>query len=325
MISVVITTYNGEKYIINQLDSIINQSLKPNEILIGDDNSTDYTLDLVFEYLRKNNIDFYINDEGLNNVKSNLIVRIFKNNINIGYNKNFINLIKKAKYDTVLISDQDDIWYKDKIKIQIDFLNNKNAICISSKYDLINNSDKKIKNVNYSLISIQNINHISFYGMTMCIKIDKSFLLFLDNILKDNTYMYYDRLFTLYFLIRDNVYYINNPLVYHRIHYSNAVGNNTKKIRGSLKDRVDIAYDYYNDIVIVKKYIENIDDKSIYYLDKNENFRYKRYILLNELYKNNNIKSKINLLFFIITNFYNYPFFKSILGDLYYIFKYEIQ
>ena len=321
MISVVLTTYNGEKYIIDQLDSILNQSIKPTEILIGDDNSTDYTLDLIYEYLKNKKINFCINDDGLDLSKTNLIVRIFKNNKNIGYNQNFINLIKKTSYDIIFISDQDDIWYKDKIKIQTDILNKNKAICIASNYDLDYNSDKNIININYNKISIKNINHISFYGMTMCFKKDTDFISFLDDIKKDDTYMYYDRLFTLYFLINGNVYFINNPLVYHRIHNSNAVGNNTKKIRGSLKDRVDIAYDYYNDIVIVKKYIKNIDDKSIYYLDKNENFRYKRYILLNELYKNNSIKNKIKLLLFIITNFYNYPFLKSILGDLYYIFK----
>ena len=321
MISVVLTTFNGEKYILDQLDSIINQSIKPNEILIGDDNSTDSTLDLIFDYLKNKSIDFYINDEKISFTNKNLIVRIFKNDNNIGYNQNFINLIKKTSYDIIFISDQDDIWYKDKIKIQTEILNHNNAICVASKYDLVYNIDKKILNTNYDKISIKNINHISFYGMTMCFKKDESFISFLDNIKKDNTYMYYDRLFTLYFLIKGNVYFIKYPLVYHRIHNSNAVGNNTTRIRGSLEDRVNIAYDYYNDIVIIKKYIKDLNENNILYLDKNENFRYKRYNLLNELYKNNSIKSKINLLIFIVTNFYNYPFFKSIFGDLYYIFK----
>ena len=53
---VLLSTYNGEKYIIDQLDSIVNQSIKPNEILIGDDNSTDSTLDLIFDYLKNKNI-----------------------------------------------------------------------------------------------------------------------------------------------------------------------------------------------------------------------------------------------------------------------------
>ena len=321
MISVVLTTYNGEKYIIDQLDSIVNQSIKPNEILIGDDNSTDSTLDLIFDYLKNKNINYYINDEGINLNNVNIIVRIFKNSKNIGYNKNFINLIKKTSYDIIFISDQDDIWYKDKIKIQTEVLNNTNAICVASKYDLVNNGDKIIINTDYDKISIKNINHISFYGMTMCFKKDDEFISFIDSIKNDETYMYYDRLFTLYFLINGNVYFINNPLVYHRIHNSNAVGNNTKVIRGTLEDRVNVAYDYYNDIILIKKYIKNLNKINNIYLNKNENFRYKRYILLNELYKNNSIKNKIKLLFFIITNFYNYPFLKSILGDLYYIFK----
>ena len=320
MISVVLTTHNGEKYIIDQLDSIINQSLKPNEILIGDDNSTDSTLDLLVNYLDTNSIKYYIDDKDYTNDNSNIIIRIFKNKRNIGYNKNFINLIKKSSNDIVYISDQDDIWYKDKIKIQYNILNN-NATCVSSNYDLEFIKDKDLSNINLKNISIKCINHISFYGMTMCFKKNSDFISFLCNMEKDDSYMYYDRLFTLYFLIKGNVKFIKNSLVYHRIHNLNVVGNNTKSIRGSLIDRVKIAYDYYNDIMFVKKNISDIASDIKYYLDINERFRYKRYLLLNDLYNNKTIINKIRLLIFIIFNFYNYPYLKSIFGDLYYIFK----
>lgn len=321
MISIVLTTHNGEKYIIEQLESIINQSLKPNEILIGDDNSTDATLDLIINYLKNNSIKFYIDDKDYIKDGGSLIIRIFKNNTNIGFNKNFINLIKKTAYDIIFISDQDDLWYKDKIKTQYNLLISKNAICVSSNYDLENNNDKELKELSFQEISIKNINHISFYGMTMCFRKDKEFLSFIEYMLKDTSYLYYDRLFTLYFIIKGKVYLINNPLVYHRIHDLNVVGNNTKNIRGSLEDRVKIAYDYYNDIEFIKKHINNISDSTLFYLNINENFRYKRYLLLNELNNNNTINNKIKLFIFILTNFINYPYTKSIFGDLYYNFK----
>ena len=321
MISVVITTYNGEKFINDQLDSIFNQSLLPSEILICDDNSSDSTLKLIFKYLQNKNIKYYYNDEGYIKDEDSTIVRVFKNEKNIGYNLNFINLIKKTSYDIVFISDQDDIWYKDKIKIQYDLLNLKSANLVASDYDLINTNKILNHKTAYKEIRIKNISHVSFYGMTMCFKKDNDFIDSLDYLLKNNSFYYYDRLFSLYFIIKGKVYYINDALVYHRIHNDNAVGNNTSKIRGSLLNRVNIAKDYYNDICIIKNYFNNIDKYKLYYLNINEKFRFKRYILLKNLYENNNLYNKIKLLFFILINFYKYPYIKSIFGDIYYILK----
>ena len=52
--SVVMATYNGAKYIIEQLDSIKNQTMRPDEVIISDDGSTDDTLKIVKNYIAKN-------------------------------------------------------------------------------------------------------------------------------------------------------------------------------------------------------------------------------------------------------------------------------
>lgn len=100
MISLVMAVYNGEQYIVQQLDSIKNQTLVPDEVIIHDDRSTDNTVSIIADYIKENNL------------KWSVVV----NDVNQGYSKNFSNLIKEAKGDIVFLADQDDIWLLDKIE-----------------------------------------------------------------------------------------------------------------------------------------------------------------------------------------------------------------
>lgn len=72
MISVAMAVYNGEKYLKDQLDSILNQTTPVDEIVIVDDKSTDATTDIIREYQLKNPQ-----------------IRLFLNDKNIGYRENF--------------------------------------------------------------------------------------------------------------------------------------------------------------------------------------------------------------------------------------------
>ncbi len=92
-------TYNGEKYLREQLDSILNQTYPIMEIIIQDDVSTDSTVAICNEYAAKHdNIRVYINKE------------------NAGVNVNFRTACKRATADFIAISDQDDVWFPDKIE-----------------------------------------------------------------------------------------------------------------------------------------------------------------------------------------------------------------
>ena len=101
VISLVMTTYNGEKYLEEQLDSIRDQTRKPDEVLIFDDCSTDNTAELVRKYIERNKI-------------ANWVFTV--NEKNKGYSRNFTDGIKTAVGDIVFLADQDDIWYIDKIE-----------------------------------------------------------------------------------------------------------------------------------------------------------------------------------------------------------------
>lgn len=99
-VSVCIATYNGEKYIKEQIDSIISQLTNEDEIIISDDHSTDNTISLIKEY----------NDPR---------IKIFFNEYEKGYTQNFENALKKVEGEYIFFSDQDDVWLNDKIEITI--------------------------------------------------------------------------------------------------------------------------------------------------------------------------------------------------------------
>jgi rhamnosyltransferase len=98
-ISVALATYNGERYIYEQLESIANQSLPPHEIIVSDDCSLDGTGEVVKRFASKTNIP----------------IKLYRNQQNTGFAANFINAASRCSGDVVAFSDQDDIWLEDKL------------------------------------------------------------------------------------------------------------------------------------------------------------------------------------------------------------------
>lgn len=107
-IEILMATYNGEKYISEQIDSIINQTYKNWKLLIRDDGSKDKTLEILKEYQKK--------DKRIN------ILRDTKGNL--GFVKNFEELLKNSSEEFVMFSDQDDYWLENKIEKYIEILEN---------------------------------------------------------------------------------------------------------------------------------------------------------------------------------------------------------
>lgn len=145
MISVVMATYNGGKYIEQQLDSIKNQTRKPDEVIICDDCSTDETVLIIKEYINQNKLQNWI---------------VIENENNLGYYNNFFKAIKICKGDTIYLSDQDDVWDLRKIEIFEQFYENEpNASMIQSNVKFIDNNGNMIKS-SYKYHSITESNGI---------------------------------------------------------------------------------------------------------------------------------------------------------------------
>lgn len=98
-------TFNGEKYISEQLQSFSEQALLPDELVICDDGSTDQTINILKEFSKS----------------APFVVKIFTNDINIGYPQNFSKALSLTHGDYIFLSDQDDVWFPDKIVYIINY------------------------------------------------------------------------------------------------------------------------------------------------------------------------------------------------------------
>jgi glycosyltransferase involved in cell wall biosynthesis len=101
LISIALCTYNGERFLKQQLDSLIQQTYKNIEIVIVDDCSSDQTYDILQAY-----------------AEQYPIFHLHKNETQLGYNRNFEKALKLCAGELIAICDQDDIWRPDKIEIQ---------------------------------------------------------------------------------------------------------------------------------------------------------------------------------------------------------------
>ncbi|MET0300428.1 MAG: glycosyltransferase family 2 protein, partial [Flavitalea sp.] len=98
VVSVAMATYNGGKYLREQLDSIYGQTHKKLEVIVCDDRSVDNTASILEEYNQKHGLVYQINDTNLKVVK------------------NFEKAILKCTSQYIALSDQDDVWLPDKIE-----------------------------------------------------------------------------------------------------------------------------------------------------------------------------------------------------------------
>lgn len=122
-ISVVIATYNGEKYLREQLDSILCQTLMPDEIIVSDDASVDSTWQILGEY----------------SSRYSSLIKLYRNKRGTGSPcKNFRIGFSYAKYDIIAPSDQDDIWEPNRLERLCSGLSNDVDIVYGQDYVLSN-------------------------------------------------------------------------------------------------------------------------------------------------------------------------------------------
>lgn len=155
-ISVCIPTYNGEQYIKEQLDSILNQTLTVDEIIISDDSSTDQTVEIIKSY---------------NNPKIKLFEKQkFSNPI---FNLEFA--LKQAKGDYIFLADQDDVWIHNKVEVLAKELTNcklviSDGVVINQKGENLAPSIFEIFNSRRGFI--KNLTKSSYMGCCMAFQKD---------------------------------------------------------------------------------------------------------------------------------------------------------
>lgn len=125
---VIIAAYNGEKYILEQIESIMKQTITPKNIIIRNDASTDNTLTIINE-LQSEYPD---------------LITVVNDGVNLGYIKNFEALVNHTTSEIVFFSDQDDIWIDNKAEKMINLLSNTGKSVVFTDAFLVNNKKEKL-------------------------------------------------------------------------------------------------------------------------------------------------------------------------------------
>lgn len=275
-ISIAMTTYNGEKYVLKQLKSLLVQSRKADEVIIFDDISTDNTPLIVRNFIKKNNLNdtwkFVINEE------------------NLGFIKNFAKALKHTTGDIIFLCDQDDIWHKDKLKIVENLFESNHdlstlntEILLIDENDKLHNSPKNIqplKNLNLSeklekielkKIISQNIVPGCTMAFTKEIK---------DLYLETSDFKFYhDYEINLISAMYGNIHIYNKPLIKYRVHSNNTIGLPLNNIKFKFSTNINIKKsktkkdlnDFLNKFSIIKNYnviSDNSNTKALKQLNK---------------------------------------------------------
>lgn len=310
MISLAMTTYNGEKYILEQLNSILNQTMKPDEVIISDDGSTDGTIEIIKEFILSHKLD--------NTWK------LYINEIQKGFIKNFIDTILLTKYDIVFLADQDDVFLENKFEIMVSFMEkNKGCVVLNANYDFVNAQSSNLKNgsrlcspkrKNGERIDFNHFLYNSNYpGFSMAFK--KSICLKLRDIKLENVYGH-DNLINLIGLNENGVYEIRDVLSLYRLHNNNTsdVGKtiSSYQIENRISQKKKELKEYYQLLKCIDdNKLKNIDTKVV---KKRISTLTKRIDIL----KN---KSIIRSIIMILFN-NSYPK-RTLIGDLIFILKNE--
>ena len=244
-ISVVMATYNGKEYIIEQLESIRLQTRPVTEVIICDDCSKDNTVELVQSYIDKYNLSGW---------------SIEVNEKNLGYGSNFYKAISKATGDFIFFADQDDIWMLNKFEIMVGLMEQKPEIkLLCSEYEIFstgekvpeyaknygkdNLRDKSLKKINLTPHNI----FIGSLGCDMCIRKD-----FFEEI---KPYWFdgwaQDEYVWKLAQCAEGCYMYHEPLIKHRVHASNV---SMHKIH-NIDKRIQFLEDLERGNEACKKYI----------------------------------------------------------------------
>lgn len=257
-IVVVITTYNGAKHIEGQLQSILAQSRLPDEILVFDDCSTDETIKILHTYEEKNNI------------------KLIQSDSNKGVRKNIRDALTYLgdKFDYIALSDQDDIWEKDKLQKNLKAMQSIEEIdkpalvhsdlsVIDSENNVISRSFWKDRNVLGYKHCLETLLFNNF--VTGCsIMMNKAMLPYAKSI-PINTKSYHDFWLALSAYSFGNVHGTEEPLIRHRQHLGSQTLNG-----------LDIRITLYSRLVYQLKYLFSPDRYLEEQLEIIEVF-YKRY------------------------------------------------
>ena len=303
-IDILMATYNGEKYLKEQIDSILNQTYKNFRLIISDDCSKDATKNILKEYEKKDDrITVYIQEK------------------NIGVTKNFEFLLNKVENEFYMLSDQDDVWFKDKVEKSLKKIEESKSDLVFTDLKVTDESLNVTSNSYWSLKGFKNKikKHCNFDGLylnnfvTGCTIISKK--KFIPTIIPfklNSKNVIHDYWIALVVSLKGKITYLNQPTMFYRQHLENEIGS--KRVSDTIENFedlrnmfIDVKIDHFKVFIENEKYFSNdikmLNEKSYRYF---KNLKEKKYInianwnIFFKLYKYENFKYK--MLNFLILN-----------------------
>ncbi|MCF2495760.1 glycosyltransferase family 2 protein [Dyadobacter chenhuakuii] len=236
MISVALCTYNGAKYLSEQLKSIADQTLPVDELVVCDDRSKDNTIEIIKSFAEGSAFPVYIHI----------------NETNLGSTKNFEKCLSLCTGDIIFLCDQDDKWRPDRVQKQADYLNahpNKDAVfCDAMKMD---DDSKPVGSTIWEEIEFDSkkqnkwkngkAHEILFTGFIVTgatLAIRQSCLARLMPFPTNVPDLIHDAWMAMVLSLECKIDFIPETLIYYRIHASQQVGFGNKVDKVQLKDRL---------------------------------------------------------------------------------------
>lgn len=229
-VAILMATYNGERYLKEQLDSILKQEYKDFECFIHDDGSTDRTLEIIDEYETK-----YPN-----------VFKVCRYAATGGAKENFFSLLREVDAKIYAFSDQDDVWFPEKLAKMMAGISNTNEtgdlfFCYS---DLVV-TDENLNTIDASFLHTNEAyyDHVEFKDALLrgmcpgCVMLFSKHLrdiaLEINNL--ENIYMHDWWLYALALGCGSNVKYIKEPTMYYRQHGQNTLGYHKRSFKHIFK------------------------------------------------------------------------------------------
>jgi glycosyltransferase involved in cell wall biosynthesis len=236
MISVALCTYNGEKYLPEQLESIVGQSVSVHELVVCDDGSSDRTLEILQQF----------------SADSSFPVRVFQNTTNLGSTKNFEKCLSLCQGDILFLCDQDDVWRVDKVEKQVGYLReNPGVDAVFSNAQVIDDYSQPTSSTIWQEVEFNEssqrrwqsgkAHEILFGGFVVTgatLAMRRSSLERLIPFPVHIPKLIHDAWIALALSLEGKIQFIAEPLVFYRMHASQQVGFGSRMEPVRLKDRI---------------------------------------------------------------------------------------
>lgn len=270
-VDILMATYNTEiKYLKEQIDSILNQTYTNINLIISDDNSSKQEVKDVLKSYEKQ-------DDR---------VKLYLQEKNLGYIKNFGFLLEKSEANYIMYADHDDIWYKEKVKKSLDKLQKDDASLVYVNSKQIDEEGKVIKEDYFKYKNVPLIDKYSHLAISRCIGIGCS-QIFTKSVRDKmipfkNSVMAHDWLAPFIANNQKGISYIEEPLFGYRLHNSNVFGGrnlsqNLDRWKKKNGDNYKSYLKYRKEKVIDKAYLDGAIMCSQYLKDEENEIKEKTF------------------------------------------------